>query len=311
MFKTTGLTAAIAAGALLVPAAAQADMQKGVASVKAHTMKADAALDRAVALYEANAAARGDRSLATSRREMAAVRRDAATLRSSARTAAQEAKAARAANLVATEQDENVEKLVGALDDAPAASERKIAAAAKADVTGREKALGVLTTLLDEVPAQGRAGISEAIAARSTGRDDEVVDQSEALTSTEVGDEAKAEVADGLEANVEGQSKGAERLAGLIAGNDVPEQAKAGLRKAYDAVVAEHGTSAVTLSAAFARLPEAIRPFVEAVVTRAREDAQSMRDQRPAPPSGQPEGTHAGQPETDRDGAGTQPAGRP
>lgn len=323
MFKSTGLTAAIAAGALLVPAAAQADVQRGVASVKAHTTKADAALDRAVALYEADAAARGDRSLATSRREMAAAHRDAAKLRSSARTANQEAKAARAAHLVAAEQDENVEKLTGALDDAPAGSERKIASAAKADVTGREKALGVLTALLDEVPEQGRAGIAKAIVSLSTDRDDEVAEQTEALIDGEVGTQAKQSVADGLEANVEGQSKGAERLAGLIAGDDVPEQGKAGLRKAYDAVVAEHSGSTETLSAFADRIPATIRSFVEAVVTRARQDAQSMRDERPAPPSGQPEGTYAGQPTGTTDGqqqteqydGGTQtdsaPTGRP
>ena len=301
MFKSTGITAAIAAGALLVPAAAQAAPQTGLASVKAHTTKADAALDRAIALYEANAAARGDRSLATSRREMAAARRDAAKLRSSARTSAQEAKAARAANLVASEQDENVEKLVGALDDAPAGSEREIAAAAKADVTGREKALSILTALLDEVPEQGRAGVAKAIVALSTDRDDEVAEQSEALISAEVGDEAKGEVVDGLEANVDGQSKGAERLAALIASDDIPEQAKAGLRKAYDAVSAEHDASTETLSAAFARVPASIRPFVEAVVTQAREDAQSMRDERPAPPS-RPEGSQPESGTTDEPG---------
>ncbi|HEV2820733.1 MAG TPA: PT domain-containing protein [Solirubrobacteraceae bacterium] len=308
MHRTALITTALAAGALIVPGAAQAHVETAVSSVKAHTSRADAALDRAVSLYDRHAAGRADRSFVVSRREMAAAKREAAKLRRQADTPREELQAARAQALVAVEQDQNIEKLTEALDGAKGRSERKVAAAALADTRGREKSLAVLTALLDEVPQQAREGIARAIAARSQGRDEEIADQAQALADRDVSSTSKRTVARSVQANVEGQAKGAERLAALIAGDDVPEEGKAGLRTAYEAVSAEHGSVADILSRFSERMPAQIRSFVEEIVTQARQDAQSMRDNRPTPPSGQPEGTPTGQPEGTPTG---QPAGTP
>jgi len=288
MRKHTHITAALLAGALIAPAGAQADTTTAIDAVKAHTTRADKALDRAVALYEAGADARADRSLRQSRGAMTAAARQAARLHREADTAAERAAAAQAQQLVAAEQDENVEKLVAALEAAGGASERKLAAAAHADVRGRDKALSVLTALLDEVPEQARPALARSIAALATDRDEEIEAQAGALAGDEVGAEAKRTVAKGLQANVKGQATAGEKLAELIAGEDVPEQAKAGLRAAYDAVAAEHGSVADVLSRLSSRMPAAVRSRVTAAVTQARENAQGLQRNRPAPPAAGP-----------------------
>lgn len=298
MYKHASITVALAAGALFAPAGAQAHVDKGVSSVKAHTVRADAALERAVSLYDRHAAARADRSFALSRRELGAAAREAAALRRAADTPAEELQAARAVGTVAAEQDENVEKLAEALDGAKGRSERKVAAAALSDVRGRDKAVAVLTAVLDEVPEQAQSGIARSIASLSTGRDDEVEALGEALAGGEVGAQNQRTVAQSVRATVDGQAKAGERLAALVASDDVPEAGKAGLRKAYDAVNAEHGAVADVLSRFSDRMPAKVRSFVEQIVTQAREDAQSLRESRPTPPSEQPEGQPSGQPES-------------
>jgi len=285
MFKHTTLTAAVVAGALLAPTAAQADVAGGVAAVTAHTTRAD-------------------RSFALSRRALATAARGAAKLRRQADTPREQVAAAKAQQLVAAAQDENVEKLVGVLDEVDGRAASRIAAAVVADVRGREVAIGVLTALLDTVPEQARGALTRAIAVLATGRDEELAVQAEALADADVSPAAKRELARSVQDSVDGQATAAERLAGLIAGDDVPEETKAGLRKAYDAVTGEHGSAADVLARFSDRMPQRIRTFVETIVAEAREDAQAMRDERPAPPAGQPEGTPTSRPE------GT-PTGRP
>jgi hypothetical protein len=308
MFKHTTLAAAVVAGALLAPTAAQADVAGGVAAVTAHTTRAERALDRAVALYEDGSRERADRSFALSRRALATAARDAAKLRRQADTPREQVAAAKAQQIVAAEQDENVEKLVGVLDDVEGRAASRIAAAVVADVRGREVAIGVLTALLDTVPEQARGALTRAIAALATGRDEELAVQAEALADANVSAAAKRKVARSVQDSVDGQAVAAERLAGLIASEDVPEQAKAGLQKAYDAVTSEHGSVAEVLSGPADGMPQGIRTFVETIAAEAREDAQAMRDNRPAPPAGQPEGTPGGQPEGTPTG---QPQGTP
>jgi len=308
MFNNTTFTAAVVAGALLAPAAAQADVAERVAGVTAHATAADRALDRAVALYEDGSRKRADRSFALSRRELGAAARDAAKLRRQADTPREQAAAAQATQLVAAQQDENVEQLVGVLGEVDRRAQSRISAAAVADVRGREKAIGVLTALLDEVPAQARDALTAAIGALATGRDEELEVQAEALADEDVSAASKRKVARSVEDGVDGQAAAAERLAGLIAGDDVPEEAKAGLLKAYDAVTGEHGSLADVLSRFSDRMPQRIRTFVETIAAQASEDAQGMRDDRPAPAAGRPEGTPTGQPQGTPTG---QPQGTP
>lgn len=291
--------AALTAVAAVAPAGvASADIQTGVENVRAHTSRADAALDRAVGLFERNADKRGSRELARSRRELGKATAEAAKLRRTAQTPKQRSAAARAAALVANQQDENLDQLVEVLDEVEGKVENSIAKAALSDTRGREKAIAVITALLERgVPDKAASGLARALGALAQNRDDEIQAEGETLAEGEVSEPNEHTVARALKANVEGQSSASDKLAQLIADESMPAESKPGLQRAYDAVAAEHGNVADILSRLSDSMPDSIRSFVEQVITQARSDAQEMRDNRPAPPSGQPEGTPGGQPE--------------
>lgn len=311
----------IATGALTMVAAvapagvASADVQVGVKSVKAHTDRADAGLDRAVRLFERNADRRGSRELARSRRELGQASAEAAKLRRQADAPNERATAARAAALVADQRDENIDQLVGALDEVRGKVENTVAKAALSDTRGRDKAIAVITALLERgVPEQAATGLAKALGALAQDRDGEVKAEAKALVGDDVSPAGKRTVAKTVQANVDGQDRASTKLAELIADEDMPAQSKPGLQRAYDAVIAEHGSIADILSRFSDRMPASIRGFVERIVTQAREDAQSMREDRPSPPSGggQPDETPGGQPDSTPGGQpdGT-PGGRP
>jgi len=306
--RRIGLVAVAAAFA--VPGTASAgSIQTAIDSVKAHTDRADTALDRAVALYERNSDRRANAQLARSRTEMGLATAEAAKLRRAADSPSERAVAAAAHALVAGQQDENLEQLVDVLDEVDGRAEDSVAKAALADTRGREKAIAVISALVGAgVSEQAAAGLAKALAELSTDRNQEITDKSRALGSSRVSSSAKRSVAKSVEASVRGQKKAAERLAALIADEEVPEAAKPGLQRAYDAVVAEHGTVADILSRFSDQMPASIRSYVEAIVTQARQNAQGMRENRPAPPAGQPDGTPTGQPEGTPSG---QPEGTP
>lgn len=285
---TTGALAAVAA---VAPAAtASAHIEVAVTTVKAHTDRADAALDRAVSLFEQGSDRRGSREFARSRRELGKATAEAAKLRRTAKTEDQRADAARASALVADQQDENVEQLVDVLDEVEGKVENTIAKAALADTRGRDKAIAIITALLERgVPDQAATGLSKAVAALSQDRDDEVQDEAEALVGDDVSRSGKRTLARTVKATVEGQTKAADKLAELIAGDDMPAESKPGLQRAYDAVTAEHGSVADILDRFSDRMPASVRSFVEQVITQARGDAQGMRENRPTPPTGGPE----------------------
>lgn len=79
--KTTFAVAGIAALALTFPSAAVGHIDTAVSSVRAHTDRADSALDRAVSLFEANRNHRAREALTTSRRQIGKARREATQLR--------------------------------------------------------------------------------------------------------------------------------------------------------------------------------------------------------------------------------------
>lgn len=283
---TTGALAAVAA---IAPATASAHVDVAVSTVKAHTDRADAGLDRAVALFERNADKRGSRELARSRRELGKATAEAAKLRRAAKGDKGRSAAARAAALVAGQRDDNVEQLVGVLDEVSGRVESTVAKAALSDTRGREKAIAVITALLDRgVPANAATGLARALASLSTGRDDEVVAEVKALVSDDVAGSGKRTVARAVKASVEGQTTAAGKLAELIADEDMPAQSKPGLQRAYDAVSAEHGDVAFILARFSDRMPASIRAFVERIITQARTEAQRMRENRPTPPTGGP-----------------------
>jgi len=283
-------TGALAAVAAVAPAAgASAHIDVAVKSVKAHTDRADSALDRAVALFERNTDRRGSSELGRSRRELGKATAEAAKLRRKARTRNQRASAARASALVPDQQDENVDELIGVLDEVSGKVENTIAKAALADTRGRDKAIAVITAILERgVSDKAAAGLSRALAALSRDRDDEVKEEAEALVEDDVSRSGKRTLARTVKANVEGQSKAADKLAELIADPDMPAQAKPGLQRAYDAITSEQGSVADILSRLSDRMPAFVRPFIEQVITQARTDAQRMRQNRPTPPTGGP-----------------------
>lgn len=315
-FKWAGML--VAAAALALPGSAAAGgLNTGVNAVKAHTDRADAALDRAVALWERNRDRAGNRQFVQSRRELRRAEAKANRLVRKARNQRSSTAAARAKAATAELRDKGVEELTGALDEVDGQVENRVAQAALSDTRGREKALAILNALLENgVPEQAETGILKAIAALSEDRTDEVKEQVTALQSNEVSNRSKRKVARAAATNVDGQARAAERLAALLEDPDMPEASKAGLQRAYDAVTKEQEVGAASLSTALNRLPASVRSFVEAIVTQAKENARELRENRPAPPtggpgdtppeetppeessSGAPEGTPSGQPES-------------
>lgn len=296
-------TALIVSAAAAFPAGASAaDINTAVKAAGSHTTKADKALDRAVSLFEQGRDGEAARALKISRSEMGRATAAAKGANRAAKSRSDRGKAARANQLVAAQQDENIEQLVSVLDEAEGSVEKQVAAAALADTRGRDKAVAVLSKLSERgVSSKAGKGLARALAALSQNRDDEVQAEAEALASTDVSDESKATVTKAIEQNIEGQAKAGETLSGLLSSERTPDAAKAGLQRAYDAVTGEQESSADALDRACERMPAAICSFVRGVAAGGRENAQGMRDNHPsgAPsgtPSGQPSGTPGGQP---------------
>jgi len=291
-----GACALIATGALALPTGANAaDIQTAVSAVQAHTDRADAGLDRAVALFGNNSDRAARKAFATSRKEMGLAKAAAAKARREADTPAENTQAALAQALLGTELGENIEKFAAALLPADGADENTIAAAAKADTKGREKAIAILTLLLGQVPEQARIGIAKAIAALSQDRDDETQAAANALVSKNVSAINKRRMVQAIDASVDGQATASATLAALIANPNMPAQSKPGMQIAYDAVTGEHGSVADILSRLSPRMPAFVRTFVEGIITQALTDAQGMRENHPTgPPAGTPGGPTAG-----------------
>lgn len=284
---------------------ASAHIETGVSSVRAHTDRADAALDRAVALFEQNRDGRAERSFNRSRREMGQATAEAARLRRTADNGSLRAEAARAQALVADQRDENIEQLTSVLDEADGRVELKVAKAALADTRGRDRSIAVIAALLEQgVPSGAASVLAERLAALSHNRAPEVRKEAKALVCSsaitgcavleDVSRASKWKVARSVEVNLDGQERAAQQLAELIESSTMPEESKPGLQRAYDAVVAEHGSIANILSRFSDRMPDRIRSFVEYVIAEAREDARNMRERRPTPPAGPPSGTPTG-----------------
>ena len=280
-----GVSAALAAAVALVPVTAGADPLSASETVAVHTDRADAALARAVELFEANRDRRGARALKVNRAEIGKATVAAAKLLRDADSGAERRTAAKALRLVATTRDDAVETLVAAVEEASGRVDSAIAQAALSDTRGREKALAVLGALTDELPEQAQAGVAKAIAALSTDRAPEARAEAAAIASGAISTRAQRTLAKALEANLDRQVVAAETLRALIASDDVSGSGKAGLRRAYDAVTADHAAAAAAVGEFSDRMPEWARAFVEQVVAQAQEDATQMRENRPEPPN--------------------------
>ena len=291
-----GACALIASGALALPAGANAaGIQTAVKAVQAHTNRADAALDRAVSLYNKNSDRAARKAFAQSRKKMGLAKAALGKARRLAVTPDENAAAAGAATVLGSQRGENIEKLAAALRPADGADENKIAAAARADTRGREKAIAILTLLIGQVPDQAKFGVAKAIAALSQDRDDETKAIGKALVSKRVSSTNKRRMVRAIDASVDGQATASATLAALIANPNMPAESKPGLQIAYDAVTGEHGSVADILSRLSPRMPAFVRTLVERIITQARTDAQGMRVNHPTgPPAGIPGGPTAG-----------------
>ncbi len=276
------------AASVCLPATAGADPISASDAVKAHTDRADAALERAVALFEAHRDGRAARALKANRSEIGKATAAAAKLLRDAVSPAERREAAKALRLVATARDDSVEVLVEALDEASGRAESKVAQAALSDTRGREKALGILAALAAELPEQAQQGLMKAVTALSTERASEASAEAKALASDAVSGRSKRTIAKSLNANLDGQAAAADKLAELIASEDSPEAAKRGLQRAYDAVTADHAAAAEAVAEFSEQMPAWARAFVEEIVTQAQTDATEMRENRPEPPTPEP-----------------------
>jgi hypothetical protein len=278
------VAALLAVAAVVLPGAASAGVGTAVDAVRAHTDRADAALERAVLLFARNEDRRAARALDNSRRELGLATAAAARLLRNADSASERRDAAKALRLVATERDASVERLLGILEESSGRVENKVARAALTDTRGREKALTILAALAEQLPDDAQVGIAKAISALSTDRAGEARSEAEAITSDAVSEQSKRFVARALDANVEGQEVAADKLSELLASEDMPESSKAGLQRAYDAVTGEHAEIAQIVAQFSDRMPESVRAFVEQIVAQAHENARTMQENRPAPP---------------------------
>jgi len=152
--------------------------------------------------------------------------------------------------------------------------------------------MAVLTVLLDKVPEQARTGIAKAIASLSVGRDVEMRADAEALVSSHVSSTNKQRVLSTLRTSVDGQVTASDTLKALIDSpdsRDMPAESLPGLRAAYDAVTAEHGSIADILSHFSDNMPAFAKTFVTSIITQVKTDAQAMMDNHPTgPPAGVP-----------------------
>jgi hypothetical protein len=274
--------ALLAGAALAAPAPALADGPPSVASVKAHTVRADRSLQRAVVRFQRHDDAAAARLLSDSRSELAAARRDGERLRTSARTDAQRDRAAGARTIVARAADRNVDRLAKVLPAAEGPVEAQVARALLADTVGRDDDIAVLTALLDRGVSDGGAtAIAGAVAELSQDRDREIGRELDALAGDDVAGAVKRLLARAVARNVDGQQQAGRELAELFDRPDVPAQAKQVLRAAYQAVVEEQGTAAELLERCSERVPTEFRDWVQRVRRDASAGGQELQASRP------------------------------
>ena len=299
--------AALAVGALVAsPGVASAHPAAAIASVEAHTDRADAALTQATSLFAAGRDARGATAFGRSRSETGLAVAEAAKLVRRADTPPERAAAARALRLVATARAKQIPDLVRLLGPAEATAERAIAKAALADARGRDTAIGVLSALLTKgVPAGAKVGIGRAIASLSVDRADEVLVEAQAAASTEVSAASAATLATTIDITLRGQVRATAVLTALK--GRLPAAASKGLDRALAAIADEQQDASEAIDSAVPGMPESVAEFVAGVADRAASEAAGMRESRPTAPAP----TGDGGPETSSGPPAETPSGPP
>ena len=268
MGKTSSrtLAAAIAAGALIaIPATASAAQAPSPAAVKAFTARADAALDRAVTMFDDDRDRAAMRQFRLSRAFLGKAKMISTRLSMAAETDAQRTRAANAWRMVALERDENLEQLLALLDKVDAHVDAIVANALLADTKHRDAAIGVIQDLIDAgVTDKAEAGLNRIIAALTSGRAAEIGAQVNLLAGVKLPGDAQMSVARAIQANLGAQARVAAVLDTLIP--QLPEESRAQLEKALDLVNDQLAAAAAMMEDVADLLPPFIRPMVQGIL---------------------------------------------
>lgn len=271
MKSSRTLVAAIAAGALIaIPATASAADGPSAADVRAHTKKADVALDRAESLFARGNVRVGIKSFRQSRMHLGRAKNIATKLAKSADTDLERSRAAIAWRFLAQERDENLNELVALLEKVNARTDKLVATALLADTKHRDKAIGVMQDLIDAgVRPKTEAGLNRIIAALTSGRAAEIGAQVNLLAETKLPAVVQKRVALSIQANLGAQARVAAVLDSLIP--QLPEDSRAQLEKALDLVNDQLAAAAEMMDDVADLLPPFIRPMVQGILEDVKE----------------------------------------
>lgn len=263
---------AFAAAALALPASAAAHSDPSLGSARAHAERADKNLDRALDRLERGPDGYAETWYERARLELRRGEFDAMRLRRAADTVAERSSAGRAHWAVGDQADENVEIFVEMLDEARGDFEERIAGVVDRDLHARDRAIRLITSLIESgVNEKAMGGLTAALASLTSEREGEIEAMADALTNGDMGSRAEDEVADAIEDAIEDQGAAAERLEELLAGDQVPEEGKRGLRIALAAVNGERVDVAETLDGLGEGMPAGVRAKVGEILALVRE----------------------------------------
>ena len=274
------LAAAIAAGALIaIPSTASASpAAPSTAQVKAYTVKADVALDRAVAMFTRGNDRPALRSFRLSRAYLGKAKSISSRLTLGADTDVARTWAAQAWCLLAKERDENLAQLVELLKKVDAKTEKIIAAALLADTKHRDAAIGVIQELINAgvMPWTETSG-NRLISALTSGRAAEIGAQMNVLAEVKLPADAQRAIAVAIQENVGAQARVAVVLNGLIP--QLPEESRAQLQRALDLAYAQLAAAAKLME----DLADLMPPFVRPLIVGILDDVKQMIEAITAP----------------------------
>ena len=274
MGKTSSrtLAAAIAAGALIaIPATASAAQGPSPAAVKAFTVRADAALDRAVTMFDNDRDRAAMRQFRLSRVFLGKAKMISTRLSMAAETDAQRTRAANAWRMVALERDENLEQLLALLDKVDAHVDAIVANALLADTKHRDAAISIIQDLIDAgVSPSVERKFGELITSLTSGRVSEIGAQVNALAEVKLPNEAQKAVAMAIQSNLDSQARVAAVLDGIIP--QLPAASRAQLQAALDMVREQLEAAADAMDDVLDLMPPFVRPLIERILT----DVQAM-----------------------------------
>ena len=281
MGKTSSrtLAAAIAAGALIaIPATASAASGPSGAVVKAYTVRADAAMDRAVSMFASDHDRAAMRQFRMSRAWLGRAKMMSARLAESAETDGQRTRAANAWRLVAEARDANLAMLLALLEKVDASTDRIVASALLADTKHRDAAIAVIQDLIDAgVTPKAESKLGELITSLTSGRVEEIGAQVNALAEIKLPTEAQKAVAMAIQSNLDSQARVAAVLDGLIP--QLPAASRAQLQAALDLVYEQLEAAADAMDDVIDLMPPFVRPLIQRMLT----DVKAMIEAITAP----------------------------